>query len=312
MCAAAFITCMAAVFLPYSTGSALDYSGTVSIEAVNVTGSNTWVSYFESGSSKLVWPIDLKTLGLGLSLKGSDLFEVRFNIATAPWYTDSGYMKDYDYLIESQFSTKPEHDGVDLYSESELDSKALIMDLQARVFPLRTRFFSAGLTAGYRQEEYDYRAYNTRQTGYGPWQNQTAEVSGPTSFYSINYDIFSLGLALKSTLDNITLAFEASALPWVGVNDEDEHLKRNRVLYSETTGSGYQTSFSGTYSFTNNWSFYSTYTYIRISTDGEHDQHWYGDDPITSYDDTGASLLNVDTDIRQESSRIAIGVTRQF
>jgi len=306
------ISCVLAVLVFHSRGFALEYSGSASLELINASGENTWISKFNSGRSKLIWPIELKTLGINLGMKGGDLFEAELSIATAPWSSDCGSMKDYDYLDESMFRSKQPHEGVDLYSISDLDSKALIMGIKAGVYPLRTRFLAAGITAGYRQEEYDYRTYNTSQTGYGPWQDQTADITGPTSFYSVNYDIFSLGLALRSTLDAMVLTFEAAALPLVYVTDEDEHLKRNRVLESETTGSGYQTSFCGVLMLSRDWSAFARCSYIRIQTDGDHDQYWYGDDPVTSYDDTGSGLQNIDTEINQKSFRMGIGVSRQF
>ncbi len=308
----ALIFFLPAAFLLDPCVYALDCSGTASIELINASGENTWISEFSSGSSKLVWPIDLKTIGLGIGVKAADLLEAELSLATAPWGSSSGCMEDYDYLDESMFRAKPLHEGIDLYSSSELDAKTLIMAVQTRVFPLRTRFLQAGITAGYRQEEYDYRAYNTRQKGYGPWQDQSADITGPTSFYSLNYDIFSLGLALRSTLENIVLNLEVSSLPLVYVTDEDEHLKRNRMLKSDTSGSGYQTSFSGSFKLSQNWSVFSRYTFIRISTKGHHDQYWYGDDPVTTYDDTGYRLDGVRTEIKQNSIRLGIGASRQF
>ena len=289
---------------------AFDYHGTVSLEAVDMTGKNSNLTTFDGGRSKLEWPIDARTIGIRLGLSAHDIFEAEFNIAATPWMSDHNPMKDFDYLDEKGAQTH--HNGVDIYSENDLDSKVLTVALHSRIFPVRTRFISAGFTAGYRFEEFDYRAYDTRQIGYGPWQNQSGTLSGPTSIYTLNYNIFSIGLALKSRVeDTLIITLEASALPFVYAKDEDEHLRRNRVSYTSTSGSGYQTSFSSLFKITGNWFISSRYSYTRIATDGHMDQYWYGDDPATAGNDTGSGI-SIDAKIKQKISIAGIGVTRFF
>ena len=292
-----------------SSVHAFDYQGTVSLEAVDITGKNSNITTFYGGRSKLEWPIDTKTIGIRIGLSADDIFEAEFNIAATPWVSNHNPMKDFDYLNETGAQT---HDGVDIYSESELDSKVLVFALHSRIFPLRTRFISAGFTAGYQYDEFDYRAYNPRQIGYGPWQNQTSELTGPTSIYTLNYNIFSIGLALKSRVeDTLIITLEASALPLVYAKDEDEHLGRNRVSYSSTSGAGYQASFSSLFKITGNWFISSRYSFTRIATDGHQDQYWYGNDPATAGNDTGYSVA-INAKIKQKSSNAGIGVTRRF
>jgi hypothetical protein len=293
----------------YSSVHAFEYQSTISLEAVDITGKSSNITSFNGGRSKLEWPLDARTIGIRLGLWASDIFEAEFNVAATPWVSNHNPMKDFDYLDERGTQT---HDGVDIYSESDLDSKVLLFALHSRIFPLRTRFISAGFTAGYRFEEFDYRAYGTRQTGYGPWQNQTADISGPTSIYTINYNIFSIGLALKSSIeDTLIITLEACALPLVYAKDEDEHLKRNRVSYTSTSGTGYQTSFSSLFKITGNWFISSRYTFTRIDTEGHMDQYWYGDDPATSGNDTGSGIT-INAKIQQKTSHACIGVTRRF
>ncbi|HVN70394.1 MAG TPA: omptin family outer membrane protease [Desulfomonilia bacterium] len=286
----------------------------ISIEAIDMTGENVYQQSFESGRSKLKWPIDVKTLGIELGLTGKDLFDVEFLAAAEPWVSDSHPMKDYDYINESAYPGRQSHDGVDIFSESKVESKAFVIDGKSHLFPVRTRFISAGLTAGYRYEEYDYRASDTRQTGYGPWQDQTSKVSGPTSLYTIEYEIFSLGLSLRSDIgDTLVLTLDACALPFVHVKDEDNHIRRTRISKSTTSGSGYQTSFSGLYKISRNWFISSGFTLSSIETSGHSDQFWYGDDPATPYfNDTGEMLKGIDTEINQKCYRFNLGASRHF
>jgi hypothetical protein len=293
-----------------SSVHAFEYNGTASLEAVDITGRNSNLTTFDGGRSKLEWPIDARTIGIRLGLSAHDIIETEFNIAATPWVSNHNPMKDFDYLDETGAQTH--HNGVDIYSENDLDSKVLVFALHSRILPLRTRFISAGFSAGYQFEEFDYRAYNTRQIGFGHWQDQTGKLSGPTSIYTVNYNIFSIGLALKSRVeDTLIITLEASALPLVYAKDEDEHLRRNRVSYTSTSGAGYQASFSSLFKINGNWFISSRYSFTRIATDGHQDQYWYGDDPATAGNDTGSGL-SINAKIKQKSSIAGIGVTRRF
>lgn len=300
--------------MPWQEASALEMNGTATLKACAMSGENSYRTTYDEGMSKLKWPIDLLAPGVTLSATDHDLFEVELGIMASPWSSDCGDMKDLDYIDETDYTGRPNHDGVDIFSRSALEAKALVFSLHSRVLPLRSRFFSAGLSAGYRYEEYDYRAYDTSQVGYGPWQDQTSSVSGPTSFYSVDYDILSLGIVMRTAFeDAMMVTFEASYLPLVYASDEDEHLKRNRVSYADTKGSGYQTSMTADIGISPSWFITSEFSFRRITTDGHQDQYWYGDDPATPrFNDTGSRLMGISTDITQERLVICAGLTRRF
>lgn len=291
-----------------------EISGRVDLDAVVMTGHNTTRTVFDGGASELEWPIDVMAPSLGAAVVWGDLGDLEIRVMAEPLGSDNRVMKDFDYLDEAQFQGRLPHDGVDIYSETPVDSKALVVSVGTRVYPLRTRHFSAGLSAGYRYEEYDYRGYNTHQTGYGSWQDQSNWVTGPSTFYSVQYDIYSAGVALKAHVeDTVILTFEALALPLVYSSDEDEHLRRNRVTFTSTTGSGYQTSLRGLFHLSRRWTIGSGCTYTRIETDGDQRQYWYGDDPATpGFDDTGYRLSGIDAQARQENVRFTLGASCVF
>jgi len=307
---ACFLACLG---LPVNAGAA-SLPGTVRVDGVLMTGRTTNTTTFDGGTSRLRWPIDVKTPGLGMNLGLLDCMDLDLSVVAEPWGANNSPMLDCDYLDEAEYAGRQPHAGVDIASTTELDSKALVMAVSSRIFPVRRGALSAGISLGYRHEEYDYRGFNTSQTGYGPWASSSAVVDGPSTLYSVDYDIFSAGIALKSAIeDGIEITFEVLALPYVCASDEDDHLRRNRVTRTSSTGSGYQTSVRGSFTVTDHWVLASECAYARIATDGHQTQYWYGDDPATpGFNDTGYSLSGIDAELDLKTFRVAIGLERRF
>jgi Omptin family len=305
---------LAVLLCPIYPADALDFKGKMTLNAFNMSGKNRNTTTFDGGKSSLKWPIDVKTAGASLTVSGDDVMEVEIGLIAEPWRDNTAPMKDYDYIDESNYPDRSPHEGVDIYSESTLDSKALILSIRSRVFPFRTRYLSAGVSAGYEYQEFDYRAYDTRQVGFGPWSDQSIVVSGPVSFYTVDYDIFSLGLVVRSAIEDVvTITLDASILPVVMTDDEDEHLRRSRVSNSSCDGYGYMSSLSTDFRVSEKWSISTLCGLSRIHTDGHTTQYWYGDDPATlHFNDTGQKLAGIDTEIDQDTFRVAIGATYRF
>jgi len=305
---------LALLLCPIHSADALEIKGAVGLGLFNMTGKNHNTTSFDGGKSSLKWPIDVKTAGASLLLSGDNIMEVEIGLIAEPWRDNAAPMKDYDYIDESLYPGKSAHEGVDIYSESTLDSKALILSIRSRVFPFRTRYLSAGVSAGYEYQEFDYRAYDTRQVGFGPWSDQSTVVSGPVSFYTVDYDIFSLGLVARSAIDDVvTITLDASILPIVMTDDEDEHLRRSRVSTSSCDGYGFMSSLSTDFRVSEKWSISTLCGLSRIHTDGHTTQYWYGDDPATlHFNDTGQKISGIDTKIDQNTFRVAIGATYRF
>jgi hypothetical protein len=293
---------------------AAEISGTVRVDGVLMNGRTTNTTTFDGGTSRLKWPIDVKTTGLGLDLGLLDCMDLDLSVVAEPWGGGNSPMLDCDYLDEAEYPGRQPHAGVDISSTTELDSKALVMAVSSRIFPVRSGALSAGISLGYRHEEYDYRGFNTSQTGHGPWASSTVVVNGPTTLYSVDYEIFSAGLALRAAVeDSIEIIVEAAVLPYVCASDEDDHLRRNRVSRTSTTGNGYQTSVRGAFAVTEHWGLASECAFARIDTDGHQTQYWYGDDPATpGFNDTGYSLSGIDAELDLKTFRVALGVERRF
>jgi hypothetical protein len=291
---------------------AFNVTGSFTLNAVDITGENSYKTKFDGGQSLLKWPIDIKTVGVGFLLSGGNIVEVELGLIAKPWGLSSGDMRDYDFIDESP--GRPVHDGVDIYSRSTVDSRALIYNIRSRIFPVRTKFLSAGLSAGYEYQEFDYRAYDTSQVGYGTWSDQTSSVSGLVSRYSPEYNIYSLGLALKSSIDDILIiTLDASYLPLITTRDEDDHLRRSRLSMSTGRGTGYKTEITTLFKAYKNWYVSSRCGLSRIRTDGHQTQSWYGDDPATPhFNDTGETISGIKVKIDQETFQIALGAMYRF
>jgi hypothetical protein len=296
------------------TAHAFNVSGALTLDAVDMTGENSYKTTFDGGQSLLKWPIDVKTVGVDLLLTKGDTAEVELGLFTKPWGMSEGVMQDSDFIDESHYSGRSSHDGVDIYSESKVNSRALVFNARSRIFPLHMKYLSAGFSAGYDYQEFDYRAYNTRQVGYGTWSDQTNSVSGIVSLYSEQYDIYSLGLALKSSIDDvIIITLDAAALPWVTVSDEDNHLRRSRISMSTCRGSGYKTDFTILFKAYKNFYISSHCALSRMRTDGHQTQFWYGDDPATPhFNDAGDTLSGIKIRIDQQTFQTGIGATYRF
>lgn len=301
-------------FFVSGEAAALEISGGLSLDAVNLSGENSYKTTFDGGNSLLKWPIDVKTVGINLTVAKDRTAEIEFGLFTKPWGFSNGVMKDYDYLDESRYAGRTPHSGADIYSESSIDSRALVFQTRGRIFPLQKPLFSAGFSAGYEYQEFDYHAYNTRQVGYDTWSDQTNSVTGLVSQYFLRYDMYSLGLTVRSSLEDIMIiTIDASVLPYVTASDEDDHLRRNRLSLSKTRGYGYQADISGLFKIYKSWYLSSRINARTIHTDGHQDQYWYGDDPNTPhFDDSGSSLPGLGIKIDQETLLVTIGAHYRF
>lgn len=294
--------------------AALEITGSLTLDALNMSGENAYKTSFDGGRSRLKWPIDVKTVGVGLTVSADRMVEIELGVFTKPWFYSNGSMKDYDYLDESEYFNRATHDGVDIYSTSKVDSRALVFQGRGRVFPLQRKLFSAGFSAGYEYQEFDYHAFDTRQFGYGPWKDRSGSANGLVSQYFLQYDIYTLGLVFRSNINDVfILTLDASYLPFVAASDEDDHLRRSRVSYSDTRGNGYQAEISGLFKVYRNLFLSSRVNIRRIHTDGHQNQFWYGDDPNTNnFDDTGSSFRGLGVDIDQQSILVTIGGQYRF
>lgn len=280
------------------------------IQLTSIWGETSFLTTFEEGASSLEWPMDMQLIGAAYTIHFTDIAEIEVALKTSPWINNKSPMKDFDWINESRYQSRAPHEGIDIYSESSVDSKAFMYDSTLRVYPVRLPFASLGFLLAYQNQEMDFRAFNTRQVGFGPWQDQMSTVFGPTSTYTVEYDLYHVGVAWKLNAEDILkLTLDTSYIPYAKAIDEDNHIRRGRVSQAECTGTGSMLSMSLLFALGEKWYISSSCTKLHVSADGNQKQIWYANDPATpSYDDTGQALTGIDDEIRQDSFHLGISV----
>jgi outer membrane protease len=295
--------------------SAADLSHLVMFEVSSMSGDTTYEITPPDGISRLSWPMDMRLAGGRYCATYRDTFQVELSAQVSPWIESSRFMEDWDWINESGSPDWRPYDELDIHSRSSLDAKAFMLGADFRALPLAVLpFASLGLQGGFHYQEADFRAYDTRQTGYGSWNHYTASVAGPVSTYAVTYQFVHLGAALQARADDrLRLTLEASFIPYARAEDEDNHIRRMRVSVSEATGTGTMLRMSVQYFFTDAWFASTSCSKLRIRTSGDQDQYWYGDDPFSSgFDDTGSSVRGIDVDIEQDTFHLGIALGRRF
>lgn len=293
------------------------YAGEIShragLELVSLWGTSSYEITFDNGISRLEWPMDMRAVRETYVFGYYDYLELDLDLISNAWRKNSDPMKDSDWIDESSYTGRYPHEGIDIYSQSDLDSKLFMINADARIFLFSYKPVAFALLTGYNYQEIDYRTYNTAQIGYGPWQDHTRMINGPTITYALEVTSAALGMSCRLNLDEtLIITAEACALPYVRAMDEDNHLRRSRVSNTDCKGKGTELSVSTIYNIYKNWNITSRCTRSRISTSGDQTQYWYGDDTGSPQDDTGTAVSNIDAKIVQELFQIDLGISCRF
>ena len=286
----------------------------IGFETAYLWGENTYDINFSEGRSKLEWPIELYLFGVNYTVNIGKNLEIEASCLAGPERSSSEPMKDSDWLDEEYYRGHDSHSGLDIYSHSDVDNKGRILDIKSRIFLLSTRRFSLGLTGGYQYQQFDYRGYDTTQTGYGPWSDRSTFISGPVITYEVEYSSWSVGTACRAALsDRISMQAEISYLTHVHSQDKDDHLKRNKNSIGHCSGQGLMLNLLNRFQLTPKWDIQLLAESIDINTKGDQRQYWYGDDPASpAFDDIGNAVSNIPLEIDQQAYRLGIGLNFSF
>jgi outer membrane protease len=294
--------------------AAADLTHRALFQVNSLWGETTYEITPEDGISRLSWPMDMRLLGAVYTAGLFDIIEAEFAVHASPWNESGRPMEDCDWINETNNPDWVAYDALDVYSRSTVDAKAFTLSANVRAFLLSLPPASLGLLGGYHYQEADFRAYDTKQTGYGSWSAYTGNVSGPTTTYAVEYRFFHIGATFKGHIDRkLYLTVDTSYIPYARAEDEDNHLRRQRLSLSEATGTGGILSLSLQYFFTDTWYASTNCSKLHIKTSGDQLQYWYGNDPATpGFDDTGRPLAGIDVEIEQDTFHMGIGLGCRF
>lgn len=229
--------------------------------------------------SELEFPLDVYMA----SLKGSIGFAKRWKVSASAKKNitdDAGKMKDSDWGVPFE---DPPGSGdwwwygpksLDVYSESDAELDALILDINLRYMFFK-RFF-VGL--GYIHQNFDYECSLIRQWSPSGLSGYDYTGTGGVDLtYEVTYSIpyFEVVYMGKAS-DNITVELSLGYSPIVNVEDEDQHLLRSKVNKGDCDGTAILCSLEGRYDFTKNWFMTLGLDYKNIETDGKSEASFFG------------------------------------
>jgi outer membrane protease len=219
-------------------------------------------------------------------------------------------MKDSDWIDnDSEFFgiPVPENPGKDIYSESKIDLRADIFDVNLVYNFWPVKFFGIGPLAGYKYQRFKYKVSDTNQVGFGAYAvDFTAYVPGRTLDYKVKYNIPYFGLSSDLMFgDKIRINLKGAYSPWASAKDRDDHLLRFKLSKGDTDGHAYIGNVNGNWNFLPHWILTVGGEYMKIHTTGTQHQLFY-DGP-----DAGLTF-DVDDKITSKQWFYSVMVTYRF
>jgi len=193
----------------------------------------------------------------------------------------SGKVEDSDWMTNDidVIEVGSAHPGKDLYSESDMQLKADIIELRAVFSRDIGSKASIGPMAGFKYQKFSYDISNVNQVGYGPYNTPTYTVSVPglVGTYEVAYDIFYVGISgdFKSG-EVFTATAQAAIAPFAQAEDRDDHILRSKLSTCTAAGIAYFLSLGAQWKLSRVWTTGITGEYLNISTEGTQHQYFYG------------------------------------
>jgi outer membrane protease len=236
--------------------------------------------------SELAFPLNVYMVSAEGSLEFAERFQVAARV-NKNITNDAGKMEDSDWGVwylgaelphmpgRYCLSTYCTSDSLDVFSESDSDLKALIMDIKlSYIFYKQSNWsFMAGL--GYIRQNFDYEISNLDQwfpSYYDYFEVDLDHIyeSEKVGTYEVTYSIPYIAIGAQLTLlDRLGVVANFGYAPVVNVEDEDHHLLRDKVNKGEGDGTGSFVSVEGQYTFRKNWFVALEADYTKIETEGK-------------------------------------------
>lgn len=232
--------------------------------------------------SELEFPLQAPLAGVTFGFGRSSMrSETPFSLQ-ATWRTNlgAGYgkMKDSDWLTDDIdiFLVGTANPGKDIYSESEIELTANIIDVRMAYAFHPSRSSAISPLVGYLRQNYEYDVMNTNQVGYGPYApGYTGFVAGKTLAYEITYTLPYAGLQLDLIGDTFSLRLEAVYSPDATAEDRDDHILRYKLSTAKADGDMIGGQLLAEWAAGNAVTIGLSGCYMRISTTGIQTQMFY-------------------------------------
>ena len=240
---------------------------------------------YVEGESELVFPVDAVVGGVEAALIRQRRWALRALLVTN-LTRDTGKMKDSDWITLGYgrtWNTGNAREKI-VYSESDTEMGALLLDLHGTFYVLRRAAVALGIVGGYRYQRLDFEVSNVEQwcplcRTLGTSDPYAVSVEGRVLTYEIAYDI---------PYGGVTVDLQASprfALAFLGAygraytEDVDDHLLRTKRSTAEAQGPFYLLQAVGQYAFSPRLKLHGAVSYTKVVADGTQKQVWYGATP---------------------------------
>ncbi len=296
--------------------------GIFGVELAGLNGHTTYhiSSYDTSGNgveSELEFPLKTLLAGLqggyiGKDDQGRDAFRIGLQ-----WLMNvdngSGQLQDSDWMTDQIDITNvgSAHPGKDIFSLSDITSKALILDLHGSLNSWVSDSVAIGPLGGLRYERFQFDASNLSQVGYGPYAaGYTGTMPGPVLTYEVTYLIPYVGIHSEfAATPEFRASVDLSVSPLVSAKDRDDHLLRGKLVEGSTTGTAYGVAAAAAWDIGNNDSLGLSGRYLRISTTGSQTQTWYRAEGTIP---AGTVITGINDKITSQQTFVSLVFTHRF
>jgi len=239
--------------------------------------------------SELVFPLDLVMLRLHGRLELSDPWSVELDI-DKNLTTDAGSMEDSDWLSPGVRA---------IYSESDSDLDALIVDAKVKRQVLSRDKLDLELIGGLKYESFSFECANTVQTSI--LAEYSGSASGLVLTYDLTYTMPYVAIAGKYEMSpGLKLSASLGYAPYVLVEDQDSHLARSPQKFSDGSyeGSAVLFSLGAQHFLQNGWFVRGNIDVVTIQADGDQDVR------------SGSSSWTIDAEIESSQTMATVVMGR--
>jgi hypothetical protein len=157
----------------------------------------------------------------------------------------TGTLEDSDWLDGAVEATEvgAAHPGLDIYSESDAELDALVVDARIGWEGWRAAGVLVSPVAGLLVQRFEYEVRDLHQVGYGPYAPlYTGAVPGSVLDYRVTYTVPYVGVRAARAAGPLSGWVELWGSPAADASDRDDHLLRGKLSTSEASGTAWQGS----------------------------------------------------------------------